>query len=52
MMHGQTKIKSINVYVFVYNRFSKNKIKISHRSAVDVLHMHNHGQNKKVSSSF
>jgi len=36
----------------VYNRFLKNKIKVPDRSAVDLLYMHNHGQNKTVSSSF
>jgi hypothetical protein len=38
---------SIKVYVFVYNRFSKNKINVPDRSAVDLLYMHNHGQNKR-----
>jgi hypothetical protein len=32
--------------------FQKNRIKISDRSAVDLLYMHNHEQNKKVSSLF
>jgi len=43
---------SIKVYVFVYNSFSKNKIKIPDRSAVVLLYIRNHGQNKKVSSLF